>query len=184
MVIVLTVLLVTLSNTYAAEQPEKQSPQKTVDQNETQQTKLHEPEDANEPREPNEGLKPGPSKDLRQLNLESQEEIREWNNIEPDNKPRLMRAINKRLQMEYQMLRKIALEEGAEKTAAAIDDLIEKSNQRYEQAASNLEEEKRQTRLEQLREERQQKLEEKKQKREERRKQRQKDRDDRSERRP
>jgi len=177
--IVPIVLLGTISIQSAA-QPATESPATTVDQNAPQQTTPSTVAESNEPAEPNTGPKSAFTKAIEGLETEEQAELREWNSANFERKPRLLRAVNRKHQAQLQMLRTIALEEGAEKTAAAIDELIEKNNQYYEKTASELEDETRQARLQQLREERQQRLEEKRQRREERRQQRQRDREDRN----
>lgn len=95
----------------------------------------------------------GLSDELRQLDAESREEIREWTR-RSDERLELLQATQRQTTMELDFLRKLSVEEGAEKTTAAIDAILLDRQERYEPVTERLEREKERLRREQEREER------------------------------
>jgi len=61
---------------------------------------------------------------LQQVEGKSREEEREWIQMDVENRLELARAVRAQMREELMLLRKLALEEKAEKTAAAIDGLL------------------------------------------------------------
>jgi len=106
---------------------------------------------------------------VEELESDNRTEVREWMQGEMERKLRLMDAVHKRRKAEYELLRKVAAEEKAEKTLAVIDELIEKCDARYERISTKLRDDQRSARLQALRERKEQAREERRRRREERR---------------
>jgi len=137
------------------------------------------PSDVNTPADPNDERRRKLAKRLEEaiekLEPENQAEIREWMQGEVERKTNLMRAVHNRRTVEYQLLRELAVKEGAEETVAAIDKLIERTNSRYEKITKRYADERRNVRRQQLKEKREQQRQEKERRREERRDSRRRD---------
>ena len=95
----------------------------------------------------------GLDEELRQLELESREEMREWTRRN-DERLELLLAAQQQTTAELNFLRKLAVEEGAEKTTAAIDVILLDRQERYKSVIDRLEKEKERLHREQEREER------------------------------
>jgi len=78
-----------------------------------------------------------------QLDPQTQEQMRLWGQVNPDNKLELAKAIHPQIQAEISSIRTIAVEEKAKKTTAAIDGLLLARKERFDQLVIKMEEEKR-----------------------------------------
>ncbi len=97
---------------------------------------------------------------LARVDEQSQEEIRQWMEGEIARKQDLMKAVHERSSAEFNLIRKVAAEEGAVKTTAAIDQVIKDREERYNRLINRLDEVKKTTGLKQQRDERRRDLEE------------------------
>jgi hypothetical protein len=61
---------------------------------------------------------------LEDVNQQARTEAREWMRGEAEQKTQLLEAVNEQVTAEYNVLRALAVEEGAVKTTAAIDKLL------------------------------------------------------------
>ena len=89
---------------------------------------------------------PGLDKELRQAGGASKAESSEWLKPDVDNRARLATAVQKQVSVELELIRKIASEEGAKKTVAAIDGLLLDRETRLGQLVKKMEAERRTTR--------------------------------------
>lgn len=94
---------------------------------------------------------PGLEQELMKVSRGSRAEVTEW--LRPistttDNRSRLAREVQKQVAIELDFLRKIANEEGAKKTAAAIDGIQLVRESRLKKLSEKMEEEKRSARRE------------------------------------
>jgi len=78
-----------------------------------------------------------------QVDRVTQDEIRQWLQTTVDNKAELAKAVNPQIQADIGSIRKIADEEKAKKTVAAIDGLLLARQMRFDEFAKKAEEEKR-----------------------------------------
>jgi hypothetical protein len=76
---------------------------------------------------------------LKRVNKESRKETREWTRSTAEDKTSLVKAVQKQVMAEFNFLRELAVEEGAEKTAAAIDGLIADREKRFEEITQKME---------------------------------------------
>ena len=76
---------------------------------------------------------------LKRVDQESRKEIREWTRSTTEDKTNLVKAVQKQVMAEFNFLRELAVEEGAEKTAAAIDGLIADREKRFEEITQKME---------------------------------------------
>ncbi len=88
----------------------------------------------------------GLDKELAELKRKSGEEIRQWFNKEDDNKTNLAKAAHEQSKEELMFIRKLAVEEGAKKTTAAIDGLLLSRQERFDKLIEKFQEEKRELR--------------------------------------
>ena len=94
---------------------------------------------------------PGLDKQLAQVGRGSRNEVTEWLRLQesladataPDNRSRLSREIQKQVELELALLRKLAKEEGAKKTVAAIDGVLLYRQSRLEKLSAKMEEDRR-----------------------------------------
>ncbi len=84
--------------------------------------------------------------ELNQLDDDSSEEERSWLQDRIDNRVQLARDVQRQIQAELMLLRRLANEEGAKKTVAAIDGLLRNRHRRMEHITARIEEERRQER--------------------------------------
>jgi hypothetical protein len=82
-------------------------------------------------------------KALLQLGQESKNEVRQWLNRKAENRITLAKAVQKQVNAELNYLRKIAVDEGAEKTVQAVDQLLAARNKRFEKIINKLQAEKK-----------------------------------------
>lgn len=110
----------------------------------------------------------GLEKAMEQVDEQSKEEISQWMEGEIERKQNLMKAVHERSSAEFNLIREVAVKEGAVKTTAAIDQVIKDREERYNRLINRLEEVKK-TGLKQQREERRKELEERRRERRDRR---------------
>ena len=91
---------------------------------------------------------------LEQVEKESKDEIREWTRSKAEDKLDLALAVQKQITAEFNFLRKLAVEEGAVKTTAAIDVLLLDRQERFGDIIEKLEKERERLRRRSEREER------------------------------
>jgi hypothetical protein len=84
--------------------------------------------------------------ELNQLDDDSSEEERAWLQDRIDNRVQLARDVQRQIQAELMLLRRLASEEGAKKTMAAIDGLLQNRHRRMEHITARIEEERREER--------------------------------------
>ncbi len=84
-----------------------------------------------------------------EIDTQTKNEIRDWLQTTPENKLRLAESVHKQLTTELTSIKNIAVEEEAEKTAAAIDGLLLNRQQRFTRTVQTMEEENRKAALEQ-----------------------------------
>jgi len=65
-----------------------------------------------------------PSRPAEQLDRATQDEIRQWTQATMDNKPDLAKTVHPQIHAEFAMIRRVAVEEEAKKTTAAIDGVL------------------------------------------------------------
>jgi len=82
----------------------------------------------------------GPSE---QIDIEAENEIRQWLQTNIDNKGDLAEAVHEQIWVEISSIRIVAVEEEAKKTTAAIDGLLLYRQTRFEAFINKMEEEKR-----------------------------------------
>jgi hypothetical protein len=78
---------------------------------------------------------------LQDVESKGQTEEREWTEMELENRVELVRAVRAQMREELMLLRRLALEEKAEKTAAAIDGLLLSRQTRFTQAIQKIQDE-------------------------------------------
>lgn len=83
---------------------------------------------------------------LEDVNQQAQTEAREWMRGEAEHKTKLIEAANEQVTAEYNVLRALAVEEGAVKTTAAIDKLLADRQKRLEKNLEAIEEQKKRLR--------------------------------------
>lgn len=158
--IALLVFSVLVPSICRGQQTEPAAAGQTKDSAAVQPQAEQKPADVNTPADPNAGRRrrsfEGLEEAIEKLEPENKAEIREWMQGEVERKASLIRAVRNRRTVEYQLLRELAAKEGADETVAAIDKLIERSNQRYERIISRYEDERRIARRQQLKEKREQ----------------------------
>lgn len=88
-------------------------------------------------------------KALGDLDSRSERVLRNWIPSRTDNKPisSLVKAMQEQVEAEFTFIRKLAVEEGAEKAAAAIDALVLARQELFEKIAKKMQEQKRSMRL-------------------------------------
>ncbi|MHC4631269.1 MAG: DUF6263 family protein [Planctomycetota bacterium] len=85
----------------------------------------------------------GLEKALAEVAGKSQSEMRQWQQKRYDNKTLLIRTVQKQFEDEIGFIRKAAVEEKAEKTTEAIDDLLSRRKERLKKVSRELLEQKR-----------------------------------------
>lgn len=91
----------------------------------------------------------GLQEELDKVDDESRDEEQAWLQTRTDNRLNLARSVKKQVATELIFLRKLAEQEKAEKTLAAIDGLLLKRHERFESITEKLEEQKREQRQQQ-----------------------------------
>ena len=86
-------------------------------------------------------------KALLHINQEGKKEVREWLNRRVENRITLAKTVQKQVDAELKFLRKIAAEEGAEKTIQAVEQLLAARNKRFEKILKKLQAEQKTDRM-------------------------------------
>ena len=86
-------------------------------------------------------------KALLHIDQESKKEVREWLNRKVENRIALAKAVQKQVDAELKFLRKIAVDEGAEKTLQAVDQLLAARNDRFEKVIKRMRAEQKSDRM-------------------------------------
>lgn len=156
---------------------QKQPPEKKAERKPIKDANSADANSVTDPNKPAYMMFEGLEEALERVNKESRKEIREWTRSTAEDKTSLVKAVQKQVMAEFNFLRELAVEEGAEKTAAAIDGLIAARQKRFEEMTKEMEEARKRLRK---REERRGKDRDRTREREPRRR----DREDRSKRTP
>ena len=156
---------------------QKQPPEKKAERKPIKDANSADANSVTDPNKPAYMMFEGLEEALKRVNKESRKEIREWTRSTAEDKTSLVKAVQKQVMAEFNFLRELAVEEGAEKTAAAIDGLIAARQKRFEEMTKEMEEARKRLRK---REERRGKDRDRTREREPRRR----DREDRSKRTP
>lgn len=151
-VVLISILLVasfSLIYSFAQELPEHmrrdtEIPQRRSERKPNKDTEESAP-DANSIGDPNAAKAPyqmfeGLEDDLIILNQQAEKEIHEWVRSKSDDRTNLARSVNEQIVREFNFIRELAVEEGAEKTAAAIDGIITMRQERFDRFIADLEE--------------------------------------------
>jgi hypothetical protein len=93
---------------------------------------------------------PDVQKALLGLDKKGDKEVREWLRNPEDTSPSLAKAVHEVATAELSLIRKLAVEERARKTTAAIDGLLLGSQQHFNKVTDAIQEQRRRTRLMQL----------------------------------
>ena len=88
----------------------------------------------------------GLEQELEQVDKKSSDEIRLWLQRETDNRIGLAKSAHDQVEEEIMLIRKLAVEEGAKKTIAAIDGLLLNRQGRFDKLIEKLREERRELR--------------------------------------
>jgi len=88
----------------------------------------------------------GLEQELEQVDRKSSNEIRLWMQREADNRIGLAKSAHDQVEAEIMLIRKLAVEEGAKKTTAAIDGLLLSRQERFDRLVEKLQEERRELR--------------------------------------
>ena len=86
---------------------------------------------------------PDLAKALEQVNNNSQNEVREWLQGNVDDRINLATAVQEQVRVEFEFIRKPAVEEAVKKTTAAIDGVLLDRQQRFEKLIQKMQEETR-----------------------------------------
>jgi len=87
--------------------------------------------------------------ELDEVTSKGGEETRLWLQREADNRVNLAKSANEQVMAEIRLIRKLAVEEGAKKTTAAIDGLLLNRQRRLDNLIEKLQQERRELRREQ-----------------------------------
>jgi hypothetical protein len=156
---------------------QKQPPEKKAERKPIKDANSADANSVTDPNKPAYMMFEGLEEALKRVNKESRKEIREWTRSTAEDKTSLVKAVQEQVMAEFNFLRELAVEEGAEKTVAAIDGLIADREKRFEEITQKMEEARKRLRK---REERRGKDRDRTREREPRRR----DREDRSKRTP
>jgi len=85
----------------------------------------------------------GLEKALEEVTKKSQSEMRQWQQKRYDNRTLLVRTVQKQFEGEIGFVRKVAVEEKAEKTTEVIDSLLSRRKERFKKVSKELLEQKR-----------------------------------------
>jgi len=91
---------------------------------------------------------------LNEVTWEGKNEMREWGRGADENRLDLLHAVQEQVTAEFNLLRKLAVEEGAVKTTAAIDGLLADRQERFGKIIKKMERDRERLRLRSQREDR------------------------------
>ena len=86
-------------------------------------------------------------KSLLHIDQEGKKEVREWLNRKVENRIALAKAVQRSTIAELTLLRQLAIEEEAEKTVQAVDQLLAARNKRFEKIIKKLQAEQKSNRI-------------------------------------
>jgi len=118
---------------------QKQPPEKKVKRKPIKDANSADANSVTDPNKPAYMMFEGLEEALRRVDQESRREMREWTRNTAEDKTSLVKAVQKQVMAEFNFLRELAVEEGAEKTAAAIDGLIADREKRFEEITQKME---------------------------------------------
>ena len=84
-----------------------------------------------------------PARPLEQLDRETENEISQWLQADIEKRADLAKAVHDQILLEISSIRKLAVEEEAKKTTAAIDGLLLHRQERFKEFIKKMEEEKK-----------------------------------------
>ena len=119
--------------------PQKQPPEKKTKRKPIKDANSADANSVTDPNKPAYMMFEGLEEALKRVNKESRKETREWTRSTAEDKTSLVKAVQKQVMAEFIFLRELAVEEGAEKTAAAIDGLIADREKRFKEITQKME---------------------------------------------
>jgi hypothetical protein len=119
--------------------PQKQAPEKEAKRKPIKDANSADANSVTDPNKPAYMMFEGLEAALKRVNQGSRRETREWIRGTTEDKTSLVKAVQKQVMAEFNFLRELAVEEGAEKTAAAIDGLIADREKRFEEITQKME---------------------------------------------
>jgi uncharacterized coiled-coil protein SlyX len=119
--------------------PPKRAPEKKVKRKPIKDVNSADANSVTDPNEPAYMMFEGLEAALKRVNQGSRRETREWTRGATEDKISLVTAAQEQVMAELNFVREIAVEEGAEKTTAAIDGLIADRQQRFEEMTKKME---------------------------------------------
>ena len=119
--------------------PQKQAPEKEAKRKPIKDANSADANSVTDPNKPAYMMFEGLEAALKRVNQGSRRETREWIRGTAEDKTSLVKAVQKQVMAEFNFLRELAVEEGAEKTAAAIDGLIADREKRFEEITQKME---------------------------------------------
>lgn len=118
---------------------QKQAPEKKAERKPIKDANSADANSVTDPNKPAYMKFEGLEEALKRVNQEGRKEIREWTRSTVEDKTNLVKAVQKQAMAEFNFLRELAVEEGAEKTAAAIDGLIADREKRFGEITKKIE---------------------------------------------
>ncbi len=118
---------------------QKQAPEKKAKRKPIKDANSADANSVTDPNKPAYMMFEGLEAALRRVDQESRRETREWMRGTDEDKISLVKAVQEQVMAEFNFLRELAVEEGAEKTAAAIDGLIADREKRFEEITQKME---------------------------------------------
>jgi len=118
---------------------QKQAPAKKAERKPIKDANSADANSVTDPNKPAYMMFEGLEEALKRINQESRKEIREWTRSTTEDRTNLVKAMQNQVMAEFNFLRELAVEEGAEKTAAAIDGLIADREKRFEEITKKME---------------------------------------------
>ncbi len=118
---------------------QKQAPEKEAKRKPIKDANSADANSVTDPNKPAYMMFEGLEEAMKRVNKESRKETREWTRSTAEDKTSLVKAVQKQVMAEFNFLRELAVEEGAEKTAAAIDGLIADREKRFEEITQKME---------------------------------------------
>jgi len=118
---------------------QKQPPEKKAERKPIKDANSADANSVTDPNKPAYMMFEGLEEALKRVNQESRKEIREWTRSTAEDKTSLVKTVQEQVMAELNFLRELAVEEGAEKTVAAIDGLIADREKRLEEITQKME---------------------------------------------
>ena len=118
---------------------QKQAPEKEAKRKPIKDANSADANSVTDPNKPAYMMFEGLEAALKRVNQGSRRETREWTRGTSEDKISLVKAVQEQVMAEFNFLRELAVEEGAEKTAAAIDGLIADREKRFEEITQKME---------------------------------------------